>query len=173
MKQRSSYGSGVVSGADLARCGQNVIIEPDARIFHPEHVELSDRVYVGHFAVLHGYHRREGGLRIGAGSFVGQHTLLHGAGGLDIGRRVGIGAGVRILTSSHTDPGRHRALIEGALRFAPVRIGDGSDLGVNAVVLPGVTVGQGVQIAAGAVVTRDLPDFAVAVGVPAQVTRLR
>lgn len=173
MKQRSSYGSGVVSPGDLARCGENVVIEPEARIFHPERVELGAGVYVAHFAVLHGYHRAQGGVRVGRGSFVGQHTLLHGAGGLDIGRQVGIGAGVRILTSTHVDPGRQRPIIEGELSFAPVRIGPGCDLGVNAVILPGVTLGQGVQVAAGAVVTGDLPDFAVAVGVPARVTRLR
>ncbi len=173
MKQRQSYGSGVVTPADLARCGENVVIEADARIFHPEHVELGDGVYVAHYAVLHGYHRAAGGLRVGAGSFVGQHTLLHGAGGLDIGRQVGIGAGVRILTSTHDDPGRDRPLIAGPLRFASVRVGDGCDLGVNSVVLPGVTLGRGVQVAAGAVVSRDVPDFAVAVGVPARVTRLR
>ncbi len=171
MTQRSSYGSGLFRPTELAACGDGVVVEPDARIFHPEHVELGDGVYVGHFAVIHGYHR--GHVRIGAGSFVGQHCLLHGAGGLDIGERVGIGAGVRVITSTHADPGRDRPLIDGALQFAPVRIGAGCDLGVNAVVLPGVTLGRGVQVGAGAVVTADLPDFVVAMGVPARVTRPR
>ena len=171
MKKRTSYGSGIVSLADLAACGKGTVVEADARIFHPDRVQLGAGVYVGHFTVIHGYH--QGHVRIGDGTFVGQHCLLHGAGGLDIETRVGIGAGVRILTSTHEDPGHDHAIIEGAIRFAPVRIGEGSDLGVNAVVLPGVTVGRGVQVGAGAVVTEDLPDHAVAVGVPARVTRLR
>ncbi len=52
---------------------------------------------------------------------------------------------------------------------APVRIGAGSWLGTNAVVLPGVTVGRHVAVGAGAVVTKDIPDNSVAVGSPARV----
>ena len=55
----------------------------------------------------------------------------------------------------------------------PVSIGDGSWLGAGVVVLPGVTIGRGVAVGAGSVVTADLPDFAVAVGSPARVVRLR
>ena len=171
MKQRQSYGDGVVRLEELAGCGPGVVVEADARIFHPERVWLGAGVYVGHFAVLHGYHA--GHLRIGAGSFVGQHVLLHGAGGLDIGDEVGIGAGVKIITSVHRDPGRQVPVIRGPLELAPVSIGAGSDIGVNAVVLPGVRIGRGVVVGAGAVVSRDLPDFVVAAGVPARVVRER
>jgi acetyltransferase-like isoleucine patch superfamily enzyme len=54
---------------------------------------------------------------------------------------------------------------------APVRIGPSCWLGHGAVVLPGVTIGRHVVVAAGAVVTADLPDYCVAVGVPARVVR--
>jgi acetyltransferase-like isoleucine patch superfamily enzyme len=54
-----------------------------------------------------------------------------------------------------------------------VTIGNGSDLGVGCTVLPGVTIGRGVQVGAGAVVASDLPDYAVAAGVPARVIRFR
>jgi acetyltransferase-like isoleucine patch superfamily enzyme len=52
-----------------------------------------------------------------------------------------------------------------------VSIGDGSWLGHGSVVLPGVTIGQHVVIGANSVVTKDIPDFSVAVGVPAKVIR--
>ena len=52
-------------------------------------------------------------------------------------------------------------------------IGDDSDLGVGCVVLPGVTIGRGAVIGAGAVVNEDIPEYAVAAGVPARVLRLR
>ncbi len=171
MKRRTSQGDGACRPQDLRDCGQGVIIEPGAVILHPENVRLGDGVYVGHYAVLNGYHNGE--LRVGASTWIGQHCLLHGAGGLVLGADVGVGPGCRILTSTHGDPGPDRPIMSGALEFAPVAIGDGSDLGCNAVVLPGVTVGQGVQVGAGAVVTSDLPDLCVAAGVPARVVGQR
>ena len=53
----------------------------------------------------------------------------------------------------------------------PVRIGSGSWLGHGVIVLPGVTIGEHVTVAAGSVVTRDLPDRSVAAGSPARVVR--
>ena len=86
---------------------------------------------------------------------------------------MGIGPGVRILSSLHEDPGPDRPIMEGPIRFAPVSIGEGSDLGVGCIIMPGVRIGRGVQVGAGAVVSTDLPDLAVAAGVPARVLRLR
>jgi len=110
---------------------------------------------------------------IGRGSWIGQQCFLHSAGGITIGARVGVGPGVRILTSSHALEGDEAVIMDAPLKFAPVRIGDGADIGVSAVILPGVTIGEGAQIGAGAVVDGDIPPFAVALGVPARVTRLR
>ncbi len=161
----------MVRPEDLRSCGDGVIIEPGAVILHPENVSLGDNVYVGHYAVLNGYHAGE--LICGPDTWIGQHCLLHGAGGLVLGAEVGVGSGCRILTSAHRDPGPDQPIMGGPLDFLPVRIGDGSDLGCNAVVLGGVTIGRGVQVGAGAVVREDLPAFSVAVGVPARVVRQR
>jgi len=171
MSRRKSQGIGEVRPEEFRHLGEGVVIEPGALIFHPECISLLDDVYVGHYAVLNGYHNGE--LVVGAGTWIGQHALLHGAGGLIVGREVGIGPGCRIITSTHEDMGQGTAIMSGRLAFAPVAIGDGADLGLNAVVLPGVTVGRGVQLGAGAVVTEDLPDFCVAAGVPAKVVRMR
>jgi maltose O-acetyltransferase len=54
-----------------------------------------------------------------------------------------------------------------------VVIEDDGDLGIGAIVLPGVTIGRGAQIGAGAVVSRDIPAYSVAMGVPARVVRER
>jgi acetyltransferase-like isoleucine patch superfamily enzyme len=80
---------------------------------------------------------------------------------------------VRILTSAHELGDPERPILHAPITLAPVRIGEGSDLGASVVLLPGVTLGRGVQVGAGSVVTADLPDLAVAAGVPARVLRFR
>jgi acetyltransferase-like isoleucine patch superfamily enzyme len=166
-----SHGDGRFTREALARCGEHVIFEEGVLVFHPERIELGENVYIGHQTILKGYYKNR--MVIGDDTWIGQQCFFHSAGGLTIGRGVGIGPGVKILTSSHEDPGRERPIMEGALVFAPVSIGDGSDLGIGTIVLPGVTIGRGVQVGAGAVVAGDLPDYCVAAGVPARVLRMR
>lgn len=171
VKRFASHGSGAFRREDFAACGAHVVFEDGVLVFHAENIELGDNIYVGHHAILKGYYRNR--MRIGDDTWIGQQCYFHSAGGLTIGSAVGIGPGVRILTSTHEDPGVGRPIMEGALRFAPVVVGDGSDLGVGCTVLPGVTIGRGVQVGAGAVVATDLPDHCVAAGVPARVMRFR
>lgn len=167
-----SHGTGAFDRADLAACGEGTVFEAGALVFHPENVEVGRDVYVGHYAILKGYHRNR--LRIGDGSWIGQLAFLHAAGGLTVGARVGIGPGVKIITSSHELPaGVAAPIADGALRFAAVELEDGCDIGVGAIILPGVRVGRGAQIGAGAVVTRDVPAGAIADGAPARVRRMR
>jgi acetyltransferase-like isoleucine patch superfamily enzyme len=166
-----SHGTGQFDRATLRRCPESVVIEPGALVFHPENVSLDEDVYVGHYAILKGYYKNE--LVVGRGAWIGQAAFLHAAGGIRIGAAVGIGPHVSILTSTHTDPGRDRPIMEGALEFAPVVLDDGCDIGIGAVILPGVTIGRGAQVGAGAVVTADVPPYAVVAGNPARVLRTR
>lgn len=166
-----SHGSGRFERAELKRCGAHVILEEGVLIFHPETVSLGENVYVGHQTLLKGYYQNE--LVIEDDCWIGQQCFLHSAGGIWIEPGVGIGPGVKILTSTHEEPGLGQPWMAGALSLAPVRIGEGSDIGVGAIILPGVHIGRGVQVGAGAVVSRSLPDFAIAAGVPARVLRLR
>jgi acetyltransferase-like isoleucine patch superfamily enzyme len=64
-------------------------------------------------------------------------------------------------------------IIRTHLEIRPVRIGAWTDIGVNAVILPGVTVGKGAIVGAGAVVSQDVPAFAIVAGVPAKLLRWR
>ncbi len=171
MKRFTSHGSGEFNPADFAALGDNVIFEAGVLVFHAETISLGSNIYVGHQAILKGYHDRS--MSIGDDTWIGQQCFFHSAGGLEIGASVGIAPGVRILTSLHEEPGVPTPIMEGAIRFAPVSIGEGSDLGLSCTILPGVHIGKGVQVGAGAVVSRDLPDFAVAAGVPARVLRMR
>lgn len=166
-----SHGSGQFLRDQLKRCPDSVVVEPGALVFHPENVSLDEEVYVGHYAILKGYYRNE--LVIGAKSWIGQAAFLHAAGGLFIGAEVGIGPHVCILTSTHAPVGRPLPIMAGAIQTAKVVLEPGCDLGIGAIILPGVTVGAGAQVGAGAVVTRDVPPFAVVAGNPARVLRQR
>lgn len=140
-------------------------------MFHPERIELGTNVYVGHNAILKGYFDET--MCIGDHTWIGQQAFLHSAGGIDIGARVGIGPSVRIITSTHREAGRAIPILDSPIETAPVVLEDDCDLGVGAIVMPGVRIGRGAQIGAGAVVTEDIPPYSVALGVPARVVRER
>ena len=166
-----SHGSGRFSPEELKRVGQNVVFEEGVLVFHPEVVEIGDNVYVGHRAILKGYYR--GYIRIGNNVWIGQNCFLHGAGGIVVGNNVGIGPNVVIITSVHKDQGPSVPILFSELEFGPVVIEDDSDIGVGAIILPGVTIGRGCQIGAGAVVTKSIPPYSVAAGVPVRILRKR
>lgn len=100
---------------------------------------------------------------------VGSHTRINRGctldvrGGLTIGDNVSLSPEVAIVTASHGLNGADFPLEDG-----PVAIGDHVWIGSRAMILPGVTVGRGSVVAAGAVVTRDVPPLTVVAGVPAK-----
>ncbi len=162
-----THGSGKVDRNAISVCAESVIIEPVALIFHPENLELGAEVYIGHNAILKAYYKNK--MRIGSGSWIGQGAFLHSAGGITIGERVGIGPGAKIITSTHAGPvSAERAVMDSELRFAAVFLEDGCDIGTGAIIMPGVRVGRGAQVGAGAVVTRDVAEGSTVVGVPAK-----
>lgn len=167
----TSHGTGAFELSQFARLGRGVVFEPGVLVFHPEQIEIGDDVYVGHNTILKGYYKNR--LVIGRGVWIGQQCFLHSAGGIVIGENVGIGPAVRIITSTHAEEGRDKPILHSRIEFAPVVIEADSDIGVGAIILPGVTVGRGAQIGAGAVVTSDVPPYAVVAGVPARLLRLR
>jgi acetyltransferase-like isoleucine patch superfamily enzyme len=88
-----------------------------------------------------------------------------------IGDDVWTGYDVRIADMNHGYEDVTQPISGQWMAEAPIRIGDGSWLGHHVVVIPGVTIGRHVTVGAGSVVTDDLPDFSVAVGVPARVVK--
>jgi acetyltransferase-like isoleucine patch superfamily enzyme len=166
-----THGSGQYDVLDFASIGHNVIIEPGVLVFHPQNIRLGNNVYIGHQTIIKGYFKNE--LLIEDNTWIGQQCIIHSAGGIHIGKNVGIGPGVKILTSYHDDEGIVVPILASRLAFAPVVIGENCDLGVGSIILPGVSIGAGVQVGAGAVVTKDVPANAVIAGVPARVIRFR
>lgn len=126
-------------------------------------------------SILMGQHVQMAGVRssgskvvIGKGTVINHGCFLYSTGGLIIGENVSISAGTWLITGTHdmNDP-----LFPDA--YSPIVIGNYAWIGVRATILGGVTIGEGAVVMAGAVVTRDVPPFAVVGGVPARVIRQR
>jgi acetyltransferase-like isoleucine patch superfamily enzyme len=115
------------------------------------------------------------GYAVGSDVYVGEGLLisdeLHRDTGsrLRIGDRVAIAERVTIVLSSY--PNKSRLTTAFGRHQEPVIIEDDAWIGVGAILLPGVTIGEGSAVGAGAVVTRSIPSWSVAVGTPARVIR--
>lgn len=166
-----SEGTGTVNRNILAKCGDNVIIEDGVRIFHPENIEIGDNVYIGHDTILKGYYNSK--LIIRSNTWIGQGCFIHGAGGVEIGERVGIGPMVKIHAASHKELGIDTPILFSELEFEKIIIEDNCNIGIGSVILMGVRIGEGSKIGANAVVNKDIPEYSVAVGVPAKVIKNR
>lgn len=166
-----SHGTGVFAREQFGRIGQNVIVEPGVLVFHPENIEIGDNVYIGHNTILKGYHKNR--LVIGDHTWIGQGCFFHSAGGITIGKGVGIGPMVKVITSEHSGEKIDMPVMFTDLKFAPVMLRDGCDIGIGSTILPGATIGEGAIVGAGAVVACDVPEFEVWAGVPARRLRAR
>jgi acetyltransferase-like isoleucine patch superfamily enzyme len=152
------------------RFGHGVQVGRGALIKHPETIEIGDGVFIGEQVFIQG--RYDGRCLIGDHVWLGPQSYLD-ARDLVIGEHVGWGPGAKVLGSEHTGIPADVPITQTDLVIKPVRIEAWADIGVNAVFLPGVTVGKGAIIGAGAVVTHDVPAFAVVSGVPARFMRWR
>lgn len=170
-RKKQTNGSGSYSLSDFQRIGENVIFENGVLVFHPETIELGSEIYIGHHTILKGYYNSH--FIIGSGTWVGQQCFFHSAGGIRVGENVGIGPGVKVITSYHSEEGRLKPILHSKINYAPVEIDDDADIGVGAIIMPGVKIGKGAQIGAGAVVISDIEPYSIAVGVPAKIIRTR
>ena len=175
-------GSSVILGKGLVlrhpnkiTLGQGVAIDDysllDASGADEAGITLKDNVIVSRNCVIQG---KTGPIEIGEKTDIGCNTIISSGAGIFIGNSV------LIAGNCYIGGGRYLAnrldipmMEQGVYSKGPVEIGDDVWLGTGATVLDGVRIGRGCIVGAGAVVTKDLPDYAVAVGVPARVTGMR
>jgi acetyltransferase-like isoleucine patch superfamily enzyme len=150
--------------------GEGLQVGPDVVLKHAETMEFGDCVFVGAQAMIQG--RFDGNCRIGNHVWIGPQAYFD-ARNLVLEDYVGWGPGAKVLGSSHTGQPSDVPIIKTSLIIKPVVIGHGADIGMNASILPGVRIGQQAVVGAGAVVTQDVPDYAVVAGVPARVLYFR
>ena len=112
-------------------------------------------------------------VRIKEKTFIGPGVCIAGPGNITIGQRCLIAAHVGIFANNHNFADSTRYITEQGVTSKGITIGDDCWLGHAVTVLDGVSIGEGSVIGAGAVVTKDIPAYSVAVGTPARVIKSR
>lgn len=110
-----------------------------------------------------------GCIEIGKGSYIGPYVCLAGAGNIKIGADCLIASHTGIYANNHLFSDLSQSIMAQGTTTEGIVIEDDCWLGTGVKVLDGVTIGRGSVIGAGAVVTKDIPPYSVAVGVPAKV----
>jgi acetyltransferase-like isoleucine patch superfamily enzyme len=152
------------------RCGNGLQVGSGVGFKHLETFEIGDGVFIGAQAFIQG--RFDGTTVIGDHTWIGPQAYMD-ARDLVLEEYVGWGPGAKVLGSAHTAVPVDVPIVNTDLEIRPVRIAAWADIGTNATILPGVTVGKGAVVGAGAVVTHDVAAFAIVAGVPARFMRWR
>jgi len=178
----------------LGSCGRNVVFGQNVVLRHPHKIRIGSNVVVDDNCLLDAKGESNRGIAVGDGVFVGRNSILsckNGdielADGVNIGfnceifsaSRVTIGARTLLAAYAYIIGGDHDfsdpslAVLDQPRVSAGVAIGDGVWIGAGAKILDGVTIGPRAVVGAAAVVREDVPDGAIAVGIPARVVGAR
>ena len=130
------------------------------------------RFWLGRRSVVESYcciNNAVGDVTIGDYSRIGIHCTVIGP--VSIGNHVNLAQGITVTALNHNFSDTTQRIDQQGITTRPVVIADDVWIGANAVILPGVTIGQHAVVAAGAVVTKDVPPYSVVGGVPATVLK--
>lgn len=144
--------------------GQNCFVSPLAAVF-PARLEMGDRSYIAAYAYV------TDEVTLGADCTVNPYAVVRGK--VTAGDGVRIGAHSSLLGFNHRHDDPHTPIFQQEMTSKGIAIGDDVWIGSAAVVVDGVTIGSHSIVAAGAVATRDVPDYCVVGGNPARVLRRR
>jgi acetyltransferase-like isoleucine patch superfamily enzyme len=140
----------------------------------PEGITIGENTIVMHGAVLHVYNFRNlphAGITIGRDSLVGEYSVIRGQGGVKIGDRVYTSPFTQILAVNHIFSDPNRPFVEQGITAQGIEVEDDVWLGAGSIITDGVRIGKGSVVAAGAVVTQDVPPHVVVAGIPARVIK--
>lgn len=179
----------------LKSVGEGAIFGKGMVLRHPNKIALGNRVAIDDYVLLDASGSKDQGITFGDDIIVSRNCVIQGktaavtigdktdigcnaiiasGGGISIGSHVLIGGNCYIGGGRYLSQRLDIPMMEqGVYSQGAVIIGDDVWLGAGAIVLDGVRIGKGSIVGAGAVVTKDLPDYSVAVGVPAKVIRQR
>lgn len=148
--------------------GKHSVIHRSARMDTPPYriFSLGDYSVIESFACIN---NAVGDVIIGDHTRIGLHNTIIGP--VDIGSHVNLAQGITVSALNHNFSDTNKRIDEQGVSTTPVTIEDDVWVGANAVILPGVTIGEHCVVAAGAVVTKDVPPHSLVAGVPAKVIK--
>ena len=148
--------------------GKHSVIHRSARMDTPPYrvFSLGDYSVIESFACIN---NAVGDVIIGDHTRVGLHNTIIGP--VDIGSHVNLAQGITVTALNHNFSDANKRIDEQGVSTSPVTIEDDVWIGANAVILPGVTIGEHCVVAAGAIVTKDVPPHSLVAGVPAKVIK--
>lgn len=153
--------------------GDNVVVERGVKLWvdvDGSHIRIGKDSYLSSHCILNTF---DGWITLGAHCTVNSYAILYGHGGLQIGDDVRIAPQAMIMPMNHIFDDLHVPIWKQGIRAKGIKIEDDVWLGSGSIVLDGVTIGKGSVIGAGAVVTKDIPPYSIALGVPAKVIKER
>jgi len=178
----------------LGACGRNVSFGVNVTLRHPRKIRIQDDVAIDDGCVLDAKGAANQGIQVGRRVFLGRNSILackdgdivledgvnvsyncavFSASSVRIGAQTLLAAYCYVVGGGHDFDQLDRPVVQQGRPSKGIEIGPGGWLGAGAVILDGVSVGHDAVIGAHAVVTQDIPPFAVAAGAPARVVRDR
>lgn len=161
----------------LIQAKKNLYIGPHVRIIPLSYFNVGSNVTIAQGSILDCggqiWCDFKGRIEIGTGTYIGYNCVLLGGGEILIGQKVLIGPNTVITSQGHYFNDSNKFIRDQKTLLKKVIIEDDVWIGANCSILPGVTIGKGSIVGAGAVVTKDIPPYCIAVGVPAKVIASR
>lgn len=148
--------------------GKHSVVHRSARMDTPPYRKFS----LGDYSVIESFaciNNAVGDVIIGDHTRIGLHNTIIGP--VTIGSHVNLAQGITVTALNHNFEDSDKRIDEQGVSTAPVIIKDDIWIGANAVILPGVTIGNHSVVAAGAVVTKNVPPHSLVAGVPAKIIK--
>jgi len=133
----------------MGTCGENLCIYENVKIRNLKNIKAGNDLYINACGIIDAYTK------------------------IIIGNNVMIGPNVQLMTVSHCFDNTRIPMQKQDTVYKTITIGNDVWIGAGSIILPGITIGNGCVIGAGSVVTKNVPDFAVVVGNPARIVKIR
>jgi acetyltransferase-like isoleucine patch superfamily enzyme len=152
------------------------IVQPFS-VISPDRLKIGKNVVIQRNCHFHcgglSWSNGQGGITIGENCCISENNVLYGAGEIEIGNCVDTGPNVMIFSSRDDYSLDYARLPSTVHQFGKVTIGSYVIIFSGVIIVPGVTIGEGAVIGAGSIVTKDIPEWTIAMGSPAKVIQKR